>query len=1336
MGCADSDCYYAARCLCSCDVTSGSDAGCNCEPSDYDCASPYLTAPNDGSYGRMRGISEGQEACYVKWKDVSTRATFDEFKIVRCQNGVLVPQDNCMAYFAENAQVSTSHVYCAPDSSRTPSTAATAYVHCMPGSAVSECAFYGLEEGTRQCYSTLHPQDIRMADAQFLAACFSDLHPSVTDPTAYQEVNPYTGATYSAFLDCGHPEGGSAAGGGGFWAFSLAGSGECLHSDVLREDTCLPAEDDTDFGYIRTAHDAYVADWDANENGTYAHFTHANNFPQTQNLVTCMNPTANNTTPYVQLDTLGQLYTDYDAHLMQSRIEEMHDNGIKYLNYSGFWGPEQRPGLGWYDAGYQYGYWRDKWGIDVVPEECWDIDQDGLTNLMDNCPRVYNPLQTNTPEVRENGEVSRDGLGDACDPDYLAWSYKRALNPAVCNTNPNNDAACGTPTAQDPDGDGITGAHDNCPVICNPLNAFGNQKAPLVSQPGKSCAEVAAQYCPAQTHTNPRGLSGCASVSAFDVDGDGFANNADTCPTVCNPEQSVSDTCSDAQTFVTSSQVNDYDEDGVSNDNCPTVYNAEVYNERRGVFYQPDDDNDGIGDACDDDTQVDEQEEQHSTMACEYLLKQDSIARIDPNGRPSKGAATQWHWDMCRPVWLQLYKRMTQFFIDTGADGTTWDVAGTADCYSDEAVARFRRWLTSIESRVSPPNPSPYVNLLTRAKAEVLSVSSNCGGSFTLNASTFDIRAYRHWAETTSDCDCAGAANDCNPLNSGSVWTTYSPYTSRLWFYYEQELVDETTGLLDTYATSYAASQNKPYIGFYNNGTGVRFDHLKALPGSETFVVPSHPLSGASQGFNGDGMPWPVVTLEYLYDMHQTYGKRFWNWTLPTIKHDDRNALYVAEAIANGGIVQAGGCDIEYLENSSRTQFGYMRPNYLAWNAQKEVMQFFSDNFAYTGLARNARDVGVYWSDVVNACGDVPDTAMMFYQLLRDLHYNVELIPGGPFHPTCTCDPDCGVSTDTQATCFCDTTSNVCDHTDAPVHPLTESQLWQSGQRKHQVVIIPGPAALSAAEKAAFTAYAQAGGTVIKLPYVGSQDEWCGNGSSWYTNPSTNVGSGRIVSLTTNPFQEMVSDSPSRRSDQVTSEQYQSYFGCGVDPGPSGVLSMNAQDAFSYALRPNRNVDLSADLEPCGESYTQIRGQVDVQALRRLLDGWLAWKLNTYVSRPWGGVLPYTVHTQGYVDAEGLPVWHFVNYDMDLAVLPSYTHAVNAGAGSVYTNVEVGRAKEISVPVSVPVPSALQAAGGTLRIERMGYTTPITVNIPMNSTAVAVTLVMKQWAVLHFIPSP
>ena len=112
-----------------------------------------------------------------------------------------------------------------------------------------------------------------------------------------------------------------------------------------------------------------------------------------------------------------------------------------------------------------------------------DADNDGLTNLEDNCPYDDNPEQENS---------DGDELGDACDPcpeDILDDSDE----DGICNSN-DNCAGTFNPDQSNSDGDGNGNACDVCP------NDFEN-----------------------------------------DEDSDTICNSEDNCPTMYNPNQKDED---------------------------------------------------------------------------------------------------------------------------------------------------------------------------------------------------------------------------------------------------------------------------------------------------------------------------------------------------------------------------------------------------------------------------------------------------------------------------------------------------------------------------------------------------------------------------------------------------------------------------------------------------------------------------------------------------------------------------------------------------------------------------------------------------------------------------
>jgi hypothetical protein len=172
-----------------------------------------------------------------------------------------------------------------------------------------------------------------------------------------------------------------------------------------------------------------------------------------------------------------------------------------------------------------------------------DLDNDGIPDKEDNCPRIPN---------KDQSDVDGDGVGDVCDncrekhnPDQA--DIDRDGVGDVCDNCPREP----NPEQSDFDGDGVGDLCDNCPEKPNPDQADVDQDGV-----GDLC-----DNCPEKPNADQG-----------DFDDDGIGDVCDNCRTKPNPDQL------------------DVDQDGVGDvcDNCPEIPNPD----------QSDSDGDGIGDAC------------------------------------------------------------------------------------------------------------------------------------------------------------------------------------------------------------------------------------------------------------------------------------------------------------------------------------------------------------------------------------------------------------------------------------------------------------------------------------------------------------------------------------------------------------------------------------------------------------------------------------------------------------------------------------------------------------------------------------------------------------------
>lgn len=177
----------------------------------------------------------------------------------------------------------------------------------------------------------------------------------------------------------------------------------------------------------------------------------------------------------------------------------------------------------------------DGYGDVVIWNYARDHDSDGLTDGLDNCPRVVNPNQTDTDGDLFGDACDDDDDGDSiaddwddCSPGEIGWASNS-------NTDHDSDGCRDLTEDLDDDGDGIVDENDIC------------AKGPVgwVS-----------------TIENDENQDGCEDV---DTDGDGYVDQLDKCPSIVDDQSDldgdgIGDACE-----------NDTDGDGIFDevDNCP-----------------------------------------------------------------------------------------------------------------------------------------------------------------------------------------------------------------------------------------------------------------------------------------------------------------------------------------------------------------------------------------------------------------------------------------------------------------------------------------------------------------------------------------------------------------------------------------------------------------------------------------------------------------------------------------------------------------------------------------------------------------------------------------------
>ncbi len=217
-----------------------------------------------------------------------------------------------------------------------------------------------------------------------------------------------------------------------------------------------------------------------------------------------------------------------------------------------------------------------------------DADNDGIPDLLDNCPNAENANQLDT---------DADGAGDVCDDDDDSDGVLDGADNCPLVANPdqaNGDGdADGDVCDGDADNDGLVDGSDNCPGAANgdQLDTDGDLMGDACDADDDNdtildlvdnCALVA------NTAQGDNDDDSLGDACDDDDDNDTVVDTADNCPLDANTNQTNSDT----DTLGDACDPDDDDDTVVDTaDNCPLDANTNQLNS----------DTDTLGDACDPD---------------------------------------------------------------------------------------------------------------------------------------------------------------------------------------------------------------------------------------------------------------------------------------------------------------------------------------------------------------------------------------------------------------------------------------------------------------------------------------------------------------------------------------------------------------------------------------------------------------------------------------------------------------------------------------------------------------------------------------------------------------